>query len=61
MSDYEDNMTEAGAHALARRIADYWSARNLPCKVWVEKSEYNRASRLCVYSVRSDMINGRPR
>lgn len=57
-----DTMTEAGAASLARRIEEHWLARGCQISTWVEERRVqDRDRQIRIYSVRSDLVNGKPR
>lgn len=50
-----EHCTKGGATRLAERIRAYWARQGYNVKVWTEPTAEQ------LWSVRSDMINGRPR
>ena len=38
----EDSLSEKGAHALAKKIREYWFKRGIAADVWAERGSYER-------------------
>lgn len=54
-----DNLTHAGAHALADRIRAYWRKRGHEVTLYVVQQELPRG-KLPLYDIRSRMVGGWP-
>jgi hypothetical protein len=57
-----DNLSEAGARALAQRITKFWAERGRSVSAWVEPIYWidGKLGNTTAYSVRSNLIGGLP-
>lgn len=61
MSKTMNTFDEAGAKALAERIAAYWAERGKRPTITLVRAGYNAQMRSTRMDIRSDMVNGLPR
>lgn len=61
--DPQENLTQKGAMALAKRLEDYWHQRGFPAaRFWTEPlgERFEKVGTYEIYKVMSNLINGLP-